>query len=166
MKPVIALIAAVARNGVIGSGNALIWRVPTDLKRFKALTLGKPLVMGRKTFDSIGAPLPGRRSIVVTRDPSWSRPGVETAANIAQALELASRDGSGEIMIGGGGEIYAQTIELAERLYITEVDLSPEGDVRFPDIDPARWREAHRESGSRGPKDQAEFSFVDYARID
>jgi dihydrofolate reductase len=166
--PAIALIAAVARNGAIGSQNALPWRLSGDLRRFKALTLGKPLLMGRKTFQSIGAPLPGRDTIVVTRDPAWSHPGAAVAHEIAGALQIARQkahtSGASEIFVAGGGEVYAQTIDLAERLYITEVDLAPAGDTRFPTIDRARWREARREPGVRGPRDEADFVFVDYVR--
>jgi dihydrofolate reductase len=166
--PAIALIAAVARNGAIGSQNAMPWRLSSDLKRFKALTLGKPLVMGRKTFQSVGAPLPGRETIVVTRDPAWSYPGVAVAHDIEGALEIAREkaraSGAREIVVAGGGEIYAQTIGLAERLYITEVDLSPHVDIRFPRIDKTRWRETKREPGVRGPRDDADFVFVDYVR--
>jgi len=158
----VSLIAAVARNGAIGADGGLPWRLSSDLKRFKALTMGKPLVMGRKTFDSVGRPLPGRRVIVVTRDAGWTRPGVETANSLEAALALAA--GADEIMVGGGGEIYAQALPLAARLYLTEVDLAPDGDVRFPDIDPALWREARRELGARGPKDEADFAFVEYER--
>ena len=160
--PQIALIAAVARNGVIGGDNQLLWRLSSDLKRFKALTMGKPLIVGRKTFDSIGMPLPGRRMIVVTRDAAWRREGVETAPSVEAALALAGK--AEEIMIGGGGEIYAQTIDRADRLYLTEVDLAPEGDARFPQIDPALWREVRREPGVRGPKDEAGFAFVEWGR--
>ena len=162
--PLITLVAAVARNGAIGVGNALPWRISTDLKRFKALTLGKPLVMGRKTFESIGSPLPGRQSIVVTRDKGWAYPGVEVAPNLKAALELARKTLAPEIIIGGGGEIYAQTIGIADRLHITEVDLAPEGDARFPDIDRAMWREVKRETPERGPRDDAAVAFVDYER--
>jgi len=167
-RPLVSLIAAVARNGIIGGGNQLLWRLSSDLKRFKALTMGKPLVMGRKTFQSIGAPLPGRETIVVTRDPAWSHPGVAVAHNVERALEIARAmaraSGAPEIVIAGGGEIYAQTIGLAKRLYITEVDLSPDGDIRFPQIDRERWRETKREPGVRGPRDEADFVFVDYVR--
>lgn len=161
-RPLVSLIAAVARNGIIGGGNQLLWRLSSDLKRFKALTMGKPLIVGRKTFDSIGMALPGRRMIVVTRDAGWRHAGVETAASVEAALALAA--GAQEIMIGGGGEIYAQTIGRADRLYITEVDLAPEGDARFPAIDPAAWREVARETGVRGPKDEAGFAFVAWER--
>ncbi len=160
----VSLIAAVARNGVIGAGDALPWRIPTDLKRFKALTLGKPVIMGRKTFESIGRPLPGRETIVVTRDASWSRSGVLVAHSVASALEIARAAGADEIIIGGGGEIYAIAIGIADRLRITEVDLTPDGDARFPAIERATWREVRREIGERGPRDEAGFAFVDYVR--
>ncbi len=166
--PVVALIAAVARNGVIGAGDALPWRLSSDLKRFKALTMGKPLIMGRKTFQSIGRPLPGREIIVVTRDEGFAPEGVEVARDIESALGLAETKaraaGVDEIIVAGGGEIYAQTIARAGRLYITEVDLAPEGDAHFPPIDPALWREVKREPGLRGPRDEADFAFVEYRR--
>jgi dihydrofolate reductase len=166
----IALVAAVARNGVIGAGNRLIWKLSTDLKRFRALTWGKPLVMGRKSFESIGRPLPGRETIVVTRDPGLAPDGVRIAHDVDAALslaeEVAREMNAGEIIVAGGGEIYRQTIDRVDRLFITEVDLAPEGDVYFPAIDPARWREARRERGVRGDRDEADFMFVDYAKRD
>jgi dihydrofolate reductase len=161
-RPTVSLIAAVAQNGAIGASGGLPWRLPNDLKRFKAMTLGKPLIMGRKTFDSVGRPLPGRRVIVVTRDANWTRPEIEAAPSLEAALALAAD--APEIMIGGGGEIYRLALPLADRLYITEVALSPAADTRFPDIDPAQWREIGREAGTRGPMDEADFTYVDYAR--
>jgi dihydrofolate reductase len=161
-RPIVSLIAAVARNGAIGAGNALPWRIPSDLKRFKALTMGKPIIMGRKTFESIGKPLPGRQTIVMTREAGWTWPGVGVARDLEAALRLAG--GAGEVMIGGGGEIYAAAIGTADRLYVTEVDLEPEGDVRFPRIDPEAWREVSREIGARGERDEAGFAFVEYGR--
>jgi dihydrofolate reductase len=158
----LSLIVAVARNGAIGSAGGLPWRLPTDLKHFKAVTMGKPLIMGRKTFDSVGRPLPGRTVIVITRDPDWSRPDVQVAHSLDEALALTDAP---EIMIGGGGEIYAQALPRANKLYITEVELTPAADVRFPDIEPAVWREVSREPGVRGPKDEADFSFVEYERL-
>jgi dihydrofolate reductase len=166
--PPLVLVAAVARNGVIGADNRLLWRLSSDLRRFKALTLGKPLVMGRKTFESIGRPLPGRVTIVVTRDKAFAAEGVLIAhhldAALALAAERAAAMGADAIVIAGGGEIYAQTIGLASRLAITEVALKPEGDARFPRIDPALWREIRREQSQRGPRDEADFAFVDYER--
>ena len=158
----VSLIAAVGRNGAIGARGGMPWRLSSDLKHFKALTWAKPLIMGRKTFDSVARPLPGRDVIVVTRDADWSRPDVRVARSLDEALRLAA--GAGEIMIGGGGEIYRLALPLAQRLYITEVDLAPEADVRFPEIVPADWRETRREPGVRGPKDNAGFAFVQYER--
>ncbi len=158
----VALIAAVGRNGAIGARGGLPWRLSSDLKRFKALTLGKALIMGRRTFESVGRPLPGRRVIVVTRNVRWDTPGAEVVHDLAEALRLAAP--ADEIMVGGGGEIYAQALPRASRLYITEVDLAPSADVRFPAIDPRVWREVRREYAERGPKDDADFAFVEYER--
>jgi len=167
-KPVVALIAAVARNGVIGSGGALPWRLSSDLKHFKAATMGKALVMGRKTFQSLGGPLSGRTIVVVTRDRAFTAEGVLVAGDVAQALTLAEAApraaGADEIVVVGGGEIYDQTIGRASRLHITEIDLAPAGDARFPPIDPAAWREVSRRKGERGPRDEADFEFVEYER--
>jgi dihydrofolate reductase len=168
-KRSLSLVAAVARNGIIGANGGLPWRLSSDLKRFKALTLGKPLVVGRKTFESIGRALPGRETIVVTRDPAFSRSDVLIAhdldAGLALAAECARAIGADEIIIGGGGEIYAQTIARASRLFITEVALEANGEARFPPIDPQSWREISRETGERGPRDEADFAFVSYERL-
>ena len=169
MKDVpLVLVAAVARNGIIGVNGGLPWRLSSDLKRFKALTWGKPLVMGRKTFASIGRALPGRDTIVVTRDPAFAPQGVFVAHDLEAGLHLAAERaramGADDIIIGGGGEIYAQTIGRASRLFITEVALEAEGEARFPAIDPRRWRETSRETGERGPRDEDDFAFVQYDR--
>ena len=169
MKDVpLVLVAAVARNGIIGANGGLPWRLSSDLKRFKALTWGKPLVMGRKTFESIGRALPGRETIVVTRDPAFARSGVLIVPDIDAAVDLAAERaramGADEIIIGGGAEIYAQTIKRASRLFITEVALDAEGRARFPPIEPLKWREIRRETGERGPRDEADFVFVSYER--
>jgi dihydrofolate reductase len=169
VTPSLALVAAVASNGVIGSDNRLLWRLKTDLRRFRALTLGLPVVMGRKTFESIGQPLPGRRNIVLTRDRALVLPGVSVVRDLEEALSLAGHlvpadRPDGAVMVIGGGDLYAQTIDLADRLHITAVDLAPEGDTLFPLIDIARWREVRRETHPAGPDDEAAFSFVDYAR--
>ncbi len=167
--PVVALIAAVARNGIIGSGGALPWRLSSDLKHFKAATMGKALVMGRKTYQSIGGPLSGRTVVVVTHDRAFTAEGVSVARDVDEALALAEAAargaGADEIVVAGGGEIYAQTIGRASRLHITEVDLAPLGDARFPPIDPAEWREISRLKGERGPRDEADFAFVEYERV-
>jgi dihydrofolate reductase len=167
-RPAIALIVAMARNRVIGAGNRLIWKLSSDQKRFRALTWGKPLIMGRKTFDSIGKPLPGRETIVVTRDPAFAPTGVRVAHDVDAALALAEKIAdemkADAIMVAGGGEIYRQTIERADWLYLTEVDLTPEGDAHFPAVDSAHWREVSRERGVRTERDEAEFVYVDYVR--
>jgi dihydrofolate reductase len=133
------------------------------MRRFKAITLGKPMVMGRKTFDSIGRPLPGRRTIVVTRDPAWSADGVETAPSLEAALALASSGEPEEIVVAGGGEIYAQALPLADRMRLTWVEADPQGDAVFPAFDAADWRETARE---RHPAEDGRpaFAFVDYVR--
>jgi dihydrofolate reductase len=167
-RPAIALVAAVARNRVIGGDNRMIWKLSSDQKRFRALTWGKPLIMGRKTFESIGKPLPGRETIVVTRDLGFAPAGVRVAHDVDAALthaeQIADEMKADAIMVVGGGEIYRQTIARADRLYLTEVDLAPEGDAHFPAIDPAYWREATRERGVRTERDEAEFTYIDYVR--
>ena len=148
----VILIAAVGRNGVIGRDNDLPWRIREDLQRFKRLTLGHTLVMGRKTYDSIGRPLPGRRTVVVTRQPGWSADGVNVVHSLDEALEY-----DGTLYVAGGGEIYRQSLPYADHLELTEVDQSPTGDVTFPAVDPAAWIETARE-----PHDG--FSFVSFRK--
>jgi dihydrofolate reductase len=165
----LALIAAVARNGVIGRDNQLLWRLKSDLQHFRRQTIGRPVLMGRKTFDSIGRPLPGRLTIVITRDGSFHAEGVLTSSSIEEAVQLAERSASRTInaervMVAGGGEIYAQTIDRAARLFITEVDLEVDGDAFFPKIDRSVWLDTWRESHPMGPDDEAAFSFVEYVR--
>ncbi|TDU91041.1 dihydrofolate reductase [Kribbella voronezhensis] len=148
----IILIAAVGANGVIGRDNDLPWRIREDLQHFKQLTLGHTLVMGRKTYDSIGRPLPGRRTVVVTRRPDWSADGVEVVNDLETALKQ-----DGDLYVAGGGEIYRQALPYADRLELTEVAQSPIGDVTFPAFDPADWTET-----ARTPHDG--FTFVTYDR--
>ena len=166
--PVIALIAAVADNGVIGDGEGMPWRLSTDLRRFKALTLGKPVVMGRRTFASIGKPLPGRANIVVTRRSDFAPAGVAVAHDIDAALALAldaARDaGAAEAMVIGGGEIYAQAMARAGRLYITHVHAAPAGTVHFPVIAPDVWRQVSSEEFPSGVADTAATTFAIYER--
>jgi len=166
--PPLVLVAAVARNGVIGASQGLPWRLSSDLKRYRALTWGKPMVMGRKTYLTIGRALPGRETIVLTRDPGFAAPGVIAAHDLETALDIAAERaramGASEIIVAGGGEIYAQTIGRSARLFITEVALDAKGETRFPPIDPGQWREVRREKGERGPRDDADFAFVEYER--
>ena len=142
-RPVV-LVVAVARNGVIGASGAIPWHLPEDLRRFKALTMGGALIMGRKTFDAIGRPLPGRQSIVVTRDPSWQTDDVATASSLPEALGLVE-PGRAPYVIGGG-EIFRLALPLADRVEITEVDQEPDGDATFPPLQPADWVEVSRET--------------------
>jgi dihydrofolate reductase len=164
----IVIVAAVADNGVIGADNAIPWRQKSDMQRLKAITMNKPVVMGRKTFASLKRPLPGRTNIVITRDPDFRSPGVvattsfETAHALAQAD--ASRRGAGDIAVLGGAEIYAQFLELADRLEITEVHATPQGNTRFPAIDKTTWEEVARLEHAAGPDDGAAFSYVTYRR--
>jgi len=160
----LALIAAVARNGVIGRDGELPWRIPTDLQFFKATTMGKPMIMGRRTFESIGKALPGRTNIVVTRNPNFTADDVEVAADLEQALAIAAGQGADEVMVIGGGEIYAVALPRADRLYLTEVHADAEGDVHFPDLDRTQWREVSRDD-HEADGDAPAFSFVFLERI-
>ncbi len=166
----LVIIAAVARNGIIGDGEAMPWRLPGDLKRFKALTLGKPMIMGRKTFASIGRALPGRETIVATRDRSFAGAGVLVVHSLEEALALgqtrARAMGASAVILAGGGDLYAQLMHGADRLELTEVDMTPRGATRFPPVDPKIWREVSRQTHSPGPGDDAGFSFVAYERCD
>ncbi len=164
----IVLVAAVAENGVIGRDNALPFRQSSDLKRFKALTIGKPVLMGRKTFVSIGKPLPGRTNIVVSRDPGFTPDGVIVVRDLEQALAVARDDaqrrGVDEIAVIGGTDIFTQLLPLADRLEITHVHARPEGDTYFPPIDATQWHPVARSDHPAGPQDEAGFSYVTYAR--
>lgn len=164
-RPPVVLVAGLGRNRVIGNDGWMPWRLPLDLKRFKAITIGKPMIMGRKTFEAIGKPLPGRRIIVVTRDPSWSAEGAETAASLEAALALARAGEPEEIIVAGGGEIYALALPLADILRLTWVEMEPQGDTWFPPVDPETWHETAREDHPAEDGRPA-FAFVDYARAD
>lgn len=137
--PRVTLIVARAANGVIGYQNTLPWRLPEDLQHFKATTLGHVLVMGRRTFESIGRPLPGRRTIVLTRDPNWSHAGCDRAGSLEHAIALAGH--APEVFVAGGGEVYREALSagLADRAIVTEIELEPEGDAFFPALDPETW---------------------------
>ena len=157
-----------SENRVIGQGSKIPWHLPEDFKWFKKMTTGQIVVMGRKTFESLRKPLPGRTNIVVTRDPAFMAPGVLVAPGLQAALQAARGDalrrGVDAVMVIGGGDIYAQAMPFADRLEITQIHASPQGDVRFPAIDPALWRESERESHAAGPDDDAGFDFVTYLK--
>ena len=164
----IVLIVAVADNGVIGAGGAIPWRLKTDQRRFKTMTLGKPVVMGRKTFISLRRPLPGRTNIVLTRDGDFRGAGAVVTTSLVDARAVATGDALRrfvtEIAVIGGAEIYAQWMVRADRLEITEVHARPLGDTYFAAIDAAVWEEVARVRNSAGPDDSADFSFVTYRR--
>jgi dihydrofolate reductase len=165
----IVLVAAAAENGVIGRDNALPWRLKSDMRRFRARTWGKPVVMGRKTFQSMGKALAGRTNIVVSRDREFSAPGVVVAPDLRAALTSARGDalrrGADEIVVIGGAEIYAQTLPIADRLDLTLVKARPQGNICFPSINAQAWRETGRSEHKAGPDDAADFAFVTYERI-
>jgi dihydrofolate reductase len=164
----VVLIVAVAENGVIGATGAIPWRLKSDMQRLKALTMGKPVVMGRKTFASLRRPLPGRTNIVVTRDANFRGPGAVVTTSFADARAVARGDALRrsvtEIAVIGGAEVYAQWMEYADRLEITEVHARPEGDTYFAAIDAALWEEVARVRNPAGPDDSADFSYVTYRR--
>jgi dihydrofolate reductase len=164
----LVLVAAVAENGVIGRDGGLPWRLRSDLKHFRDLTRGHPVVMGRKTYDAIGKPLAHRTNIVITRDPAFAAAGVVTAHGLDAALAVARGDalrrGVADIMIIGGADLYGQTIDRAARLEITRVHAHPAGDSVFPQIDPTRWRELGRHEHPAGPDDDAAFTLLSYER--
>lgn len=164
----LSLIVAMAENGVIGRDGELPWRISADLKNFKALTMGKPMIMGRKTWDSLGRPLPGRPHVVVSRDPNFAADGVVGAVSFEDALtrarKLAREVGKDEIMVIGGAEIYRAALDQADRIYLTEVHRTVEGDTSFPEFDRAGWSESEREGPFTDDDGALEYSFVTLAR--
>jgi dihydrofolate reductase len=164
----LALIVAAAENGVIGRDNALPWQLPEDMRYFKRVTMGKPIVMGRNTFESIGKPLPGRTNIVITRNPAFQAAGVSVVSSLAQALDLAmdvaQRDGVKEVVVIGGAEIYRAALPRADRLYLTEVHANIEGDAVLPAIDWNQWLEVSRERHAAQLPNHFDYSFVCYER--
>ncbi|PSF10522.1 dihydrofolate reductase [Marinobacter fuscus] len=164
-----ALIVAMARNRVIGRNNKLPWYLPGDLKYFKQATMGKPIIMGRKTWDSIGRPLPGRMNVVISRNPEWQAPaGTVSAASLKEALikaeAQAELDGGDEVMIIGGGQIYAETLPTVDRMYITRVHADVDGDAWFPEVNWDEWEEIGREDFSASDNNPYDYSFVVYQR--
>jgi dihydrofolate reductase len=164
----VVLVAAVGENGVIGNQGALPWRLRSDLQHFKRLTIGKPVIMGRKTFDSIGKALKDRTNIVLSRDLSLRAPGAVLATSMDAALAFAHADankrGVGEIMVIGGSDVFEEAMPVADRLEITRVHTAPEGDSYFPDIDMSEWHETRREKRLKGPYDDADFTVLTYLR--
>lgn len=164
----LAIVVAAAENGVIGRDNGLVWRLKSDLRHFRALTIGRPLIMGRKTFDSIGKPLPGRETIVLTRDPGFSADGVHVAHDPEEALalsqDIARRMNADSVAVGGGGEVYRLLLPHTDRIHLTRVATSPAGDAHFPDIDATAFRLVRREEHPAGPDDEFAFAFLDYVR--
>lgn len=165
----ISLIAAVARNNVIGSNQTIPWHIPSDFAWFKQTTMGKPMIMGRKQFETFTRPLPGRPHIVVTRQHDYAPEGVIVRRSLPEAMAAARRMAEAserdEIMVIGGGDIYAQALPLADRLYISHVDLEPEGDVHFPPIDPLIWEIVAKPDVPRSEKDGAAYSIAIYERV-
>lgn len=164
----LVLVVAVAENGVIGRRGAMPWRIPGDLKHFKAVTMGKPMVMGRKTYESIGKPLPGRISLVLTHDKNWHADGVIVGHSLDEILKLASeaaqQSGASEIAIIGGSALFDETLPLAAKIELTEVHAKPEGDVYFPKYDRGAFRETRREGPMQGEKDDYAYSVVTLER--
>ena len=163
---IVAFVVARAANGVIGRDGGLPWRIPADLAHFKRLTVGKPVVMGRRTFESIGKPLPGRHNIVLTRDPAWRADGVTVVPNLAEAIAAAGMDPrarADELMIVGGATVYAEALPLARRVYLTEVHASPEGDTTMPGFGAQVWAEVAREDAAAVGETPA-YSFVTLER--
>lgn len=162
------IIVAVSRNGIIGRDGDMPWRLSSDLKRFKALTLGKPVVMGRKTYDSIGKPLPGRPNVVISRQAAIDHPDVSMTQSLPEAIALAERlaleTGVDEVCIVGGGQIYAQAIGLADRMCVTHVEVDVEGDAAFPAIDPDVWQAGETLEVPAGEKDSYATRYVVYER--
>ena len=165
----LCLIVAITENGVIGKDNDMPWKVSSDLQYFKKITMGKPIIMGRKTFKSIGRPLPGRVNIVVTRDTTFAEEGVITANSLDMALEvgksLAEAKGLKEVMVIGGAQIYGLCLPEADRLYLTRIHAKIEGDTYFPALDEKEWLEYSSEHNAAGEKDSHDFSFIVLDRI-
>lgn len=161
----LTLIVARARNGVIGRDNQLPWRLPEDLAFFKRATMGAPVIMGRKTHESIGRPLPGRRNIVVTRNAANHFDGCETATSLAAALTLAGESGAAEAFLIGGAQLYAEGLAQADTLLVTEIDADFTGDAVFPPLDSAQWQEASRKTHRAAAPNDFAYAFVVYRRV-
>ena len=161
----LSIVVAMSVNRVIGRDNALPWKLPADLKHFRELTLGHHLLMGRKTFESIGRPLPGRTTVVITRQDGYAREGILVVSSVDEAVELASKAGEPEAFIAGGAEIYQQTLQRADRLYLTLVHRSFQGDTLFPEFDKSAWQEVSRKDLEPDEENSCAMSFLTYEKI-
>ncbi|AXV22131.1 MULTISPECIES: type 3 dihydrofolate reductase [Aeromonas] len=160
----ISMIAAMAHDRVIGKDNQMPWHLPADLAHFKRVTLGKPVLMGRKTFESIGRPLPGRRNLVISRNPDYQAEGIEVVGSVEAALALLAGSSVEELMVIGGGHLYAEMLPSADCLYLTQIDLAVEGDTRFPAFDDAHWQRVDCESHPADEKNPHPYSFETWQR--
>jgi dihydrofolate reductase len=161
----ISIVVAMGRNHLIGRNGDLPWRISDDLKWFRKVTMGKPIIMGRKTYDSIGKPLPGRRNIVITRNAGFGACGIDVASSIDAALDLARSGDQPEICIIGGAAIYRETLDLADRIYLTLVDAEPEGDAFFPALDWSAWRKSPMGGATKSPKNEYSCEFFMLDRV-
>jgi dihydrofolate reductase len=170
---ILSIIAAVAKNNVIGGGNTLLWNLPSDMKHFRETTSGHTVIMGRKTYESIGRPLPNRKNIVITRDATYAKDGIDVVNSLEEAIRLVTLEHGKEFeenqdeveaFVIGGGEIYKQAMEKANKLYITEVHQEFEGDTVFPTIDKEVWQEINRSDLETDEKNSIAYSFVEYKR--
>jgi dihydrofolate reductase len=168
-EPIIALVVAMAENRAIGRGGDLPWRLSSDMRYFRKITMGKPIIMGRRTFGSLPRVLDGRLNVVLTRNAAFAAPGAIMAYNLEEALDVArkeaKRTGVGEIMVIGGEDVFRAVLPQADRIYLTEVHATPHADTWFPELDMRQWRELSREKHDAGPKDDHDFSFVVLDRI-
>ncbi|MFQ1784759.1 type 3 dihydrofolate reductase [Aeromonas veronii] len=160
----ISMIAAMAHDRVIGKDNQMPWHMPSDLAHFKRVTLGKPVLMGRKTFESIGRPLPGRRNLVISRNPDYQAEGIEVVGSVEVALALLAGSSVEELMVIGGGHLYAEMLPSADCLYLTRIDLAVEGDTRFPAFDDGQWQRVDCESHPADEKNPHPYSFETWQR--
>jgi dihydrofolate reductase len=159
-KPALTLVAAVADNGVIGAEGGMPWHLPADLAHFKQLTMGKPVLMGRLTWEAIGKPLPGRLNLVLTRSAGWHAAGAQRVGSLREALRLAQRAGAQELMVIGGAEVYRQALPSAGRIYLTRVHAEPWGDTLFPELDPEEWHEVGRRERLSDERNPWDLTFV------
>jgi dihydrofolate reductase len=164
----LVIVVAAAENGIIGRDNQLLWRLKSDLRRFRDLTWGKPLIMGRKTYESIGRPLPGRQTIVLTRDPAFRAAGIHVAHSwdeaVRQGQELAKTMPADAVIVAGGAEIYELALPQVQTVFLTQVHAAPQGDAVFPSLDRAAFREVRRTDHQKGPDDEFAFTFIDLER--